>query len=309
MGAGSSGGFYDAARCFELGRPLPADVLQQSRERSPWLGRSDRFAPDAAAVCEAFIPPSTDHTVLPPVHSDIPTVIFAGEFDPTTPPEYGRRAAATLPNAHLLVLPGKGHDVKRSDPMHRADPPGLPRRSAAGAGHELRRHAAPARFRHERARERGCAAAPLARRDCARAGLGGRYRSRASFTARGARGPASELAGRPPNRAGARRRDRNRPALGGGGHGAPVFRGGAVALWTAGDPYVPLFGVPDRWRWLFALPPIALLFAAGGVLAVGLSWRRHRWSRRERLLHAVVAAASLAFVLLVGRFGMLPSSS
>ena len=44
-----------------------------------------------------------------PVRSDAPVLIFSGELDPVTPPRWGEHAAATLPNARHLVVPGTGH--------------------------------------------------------------------------------------------------------------------------------------------------------------------------------------------------------
>ena len=46
-----------------------------------------------------------------PVTSPIPTLILAGEYDPVTPPSYGRWAAETLSNSYFYELPGVGHGV------------------------------------------------------------------------------------------------------------------------------------------------------------------------------------------------------
>jgi pimeloyl-ACP methyl ester carboxylesterase len=46
-----------------------------------------------------------------PVSSDIPTLIFAGEFDPITPPVWGQRVAESLPNSFFYEVPGHGHGV------------------------------------------------------------------------------------------------------------------------------------------------------------------------------------------------------
>jgi pimeloyl-ACP methyl ester carboxylesterase len=46
-----------------------------------------------------------------PVVSDIPTLILAGEFDPVTPPTWGRLAAETLSRSQFLEFPGFGHGV------------------------------------------------------------------------------------------------------------------------------------------------------------------------------------------------------
>jgi pimeloyl-ACP methyl ester carboxylesterase len=42
--------------------------------------------------------------------STIPTLLVSGTFDAVTPPSWGRRAARTLPNSTVAVIPGVGHD-------------------------------------------------------------------------------------------------------------------------------------------------------------------------------------------------------
>ncbi len=44
-----------------------------------------------------------------PVKSDVPVLIFAGEFDPDTPPLWGRRLLASMPNARYVELRGRSH--------------------------------------------------------------------------------------------------------------------------------------------------------------------------------------------------------
>jgi pimeloyl-ACP methyl ester carboxylesterase len=46
-----------------------------------------------------------------PVTSAIPTLILAGEYDPTTPPAYGMLAARTLSRSSFFLFPGTGHGV------------------------------------------------------------------------------------------------------------------------------------------------------------------------------------------------------
>ena len=46
-----------------------------------------------------------------PVHSEIPTLVLNGEYDPATPPEWAVRAAEYLPNSQLFIFPGYGHAV------------------------------------------------------------------------------------------------------------------------------------------------------------------------------------------------------
>jgi pimeloyl-ACP methyl ester carboxylesterase len=46
-----------------------------------------------------------------PVTSAIPTLILAGEYDPATPPAYGKLAARTLSRSYIFLFPGTGHGV------------------------------------------------------------------------------------------------------------------------------------------------------------------------------------------------------
>lgn len=43
------------------------------------------------------------------VRSDVPTLIFAGEFDPSTPPQWGRQLLANMPGAFFVQMPGLSH--------------------------------------------------------------------------------------------------------------------------------------------------------------------------------------------------------
>jgi hypothetical protein len=52
-----------------------------------------------------------DPSVKQPLVSDIPTLVLEGEFDPVTPPEYGRLVASYLPNSTFYNFPNAGHNV------------------------------------------------------------------------------------------------------------------------------------------------------------------------------------------------------
>jgi pimeloyl-ACP methyl ester carboxylesterase len=49
-----------------------------------------------------------------PVSSSIPALVLAGEYDPITPPAWGRLAAESLDQAYFYEFPGNGHWVTRS---------------------------------------------------------------------------------------------------------------------------------------------------------------------------------------------------
>ena len=44
-----------------------------------------------------------------PVASDVPVLVFAGEFDPDTPPSWGRGLLDAMPNARYVELRGRSH--------------------------------------------------------------------------------------------------------------------------------------------------------------------------------------------------------
>jgi pimeloyl-ACP methyl ester carboxylesterase len=46
-----------------------------------------------------------------PLRTDIPTLILEGQYDPITPPRYGREVLAYLGDARLLIARGQGHYV------------------------------------------------------------------------------------------------------------------------------------------------------------------------------------------------------
>lgn len=63
----------------------------------------------AYRVCESWDAGHADPSANEPVYSDIPTLIMTGEFDPITPPEWGRHVAETLTRAYAFEYPGVGH--------------------------------------------------------------------------------------------------------------------------------------------------------------------------------------------------------
>ena len=66
---------------------------------------------ESSAVCEYWTSTIPDLVENEPVYSDIPTMILSGEFDPITPPAWGKLASETLTNSWFLEFPGLGHDV------------------------------------------------------------------------------------------------------------------------------------------------------------------------------------------------------
>jgi hypothetical protein len=63
----------------------------------------------AYEVCEGWDSGEADDNENEPVTSDVPVLVLAGEFDPITPPAWGRQAAETLENSFYYEFPAIGH--------------------------------------------------------------------------------------------------------------------------------------------------------------------------------------------------------
>lgn len=62
-----------------------------------------------AEVCDAWIVPAAPAKENLPVTSGVPTLIFAGEFDPDTPPSWGERLIGPLSHAYFVEFRGRSH--------------------------------------------------------------------------------------------------------------------------------------------------------------------------------------------------------
>lgn len=62
-------------------------------------------------ACSIWQVNAADASENEPVTSDIPTLVVAGQFDPITPPDYGRQTVANLSRAYFYEFPGAGHGV------------------------------------------------------------------------------------------------------------------------------------------------------------------------------------------------------
>jgi len=75
------------------------------------FGHSALFgsAEEHYALCEAWGAAPFDPREVEPVRSSIPALILVGEYDPATPPMFGRQVADNLPNSYFFEFPGRGH--------------------------------------------------------------------------------------------------------------------------------------------------------------------------------------------------------
>src|SRR5262249_10240509 len=64
--------------------------------------------------CKAWKVRSAAPAAHAPVSSDVPILILAGQYDPVTPAELGRKLLPHLSHARLVVIPGAGHALART---------------------------------------------------------------------------------------------------------------------------------------------------------------------------------------------------
>ena len=109
---GLADGMYNSVVCAELADFTVADMAD-----------AEGLYPEVAAVVEDLIDevmlqPCQVWDVRPlgdavsePVSGDVPTLLLAGEFDPTVPPALSEVAAEKLTHAYAYTFPGLGHSA------------------------------------------------------------------------------------------------------------------------------------------------------------------------------------------------------
>lgn len=109
---GSSLGMYLSVQCSE---EVPFNDTDRIRAVRPEYRRLDAAAREQIASvragCGVWNVSRGDTRENEAVESDIPTLVLAGEFDPITPPEYGRDTARTLSRSFVYEFRGFTHGV------------------------------------------------------------------------------------------------------------------------------------------------------------------------------------------------------
>lgn len=67
-----------------------------------------RYA-DQATACEVWDVPRVETAFREPVTSSVPTLLISGNYDPVTPPRWGRKAASRLDRSFHVVVPEGSH--------------------------------------------------------------------------------------------------------------------------------------------------------------------------------------------------------
>jgi pimeloyl-ACP methyl ester carboxylesterase len=113
--SGISRGMYHTVQCRE---EVAFEAYQDTLDRASALPSlvADHFASSfSLTLCESWPAGQAGPEENEPVASELPALILSGQYDPVTPPAWGRLAAAMLDNSYFYEFPGIGHGVMRSN--------------------------------------------------------------------------------------------------------------------------------------------------------------------------------------------------
>jgi pimeloyl-ACP methyl ester carboxylesterase len=82
-------------------------VAQQTASALGLGGLDERAA--SVELCRAWNVPAAPAIENEPVTSAVPALILAGEYDPDTPPDWGRQLLESMPSAYYVELRGQSH--------------------------------------------------------------------------------------------------------------------------------------------------------------------------------------------------------
>jgi pimeloyl-ACP methyl ester carboxylesterase len=114
------GAFYSVMCTEEIPAITPAaldaEIAAYPRTGELLLASSFGGGEAIAETCANWADVTFDPIEAEPVVSDIPALLFSGEFDPATPPYFAERVAENLSNSYNLLIPGAGHVTSISNP-------------------------------------------------------------------------------------------------------------------------------------------------------------------------------------------------
>lgn len=84
-------------------------IASTAEDRGTVLG--DTLTSYLVAQCKVWPRATPPADFRKPLATSVPALVLEGEYDPVTPPRYGREVVKSLPNGRLLVLRGQGHNV------------------------------------------------------------------------------------------------------------------------------------------------------------------------------------------------------
>lgn len=87
------------------------DAISELDLPPAWAEAFLEDAVDTMSVCDIWQVTPSDPSIRVATNSDLPTLIFSGDYDPVTPPNWAELAAETLSNSYVFIIPAGGHGV------------------------------------------------------------------------------------------------------------------------------------------------------------------------------------------------------
>ncbi|WP_376695942.1 alpha/beta fold hydrolase [Wenzhouxiangella sp. EGI_FJ10305] len=307
----NSRGLNLSVECYEVAPFNPKGKLESARREYPRLGvilEQRNRHPE----CDVWHDERADLSIFEPIRSDLPTFILGGEFDPVTPPDYGRLVAETLPNSTFVEVPAHGHAVSpRTDCTRKLlsrflDDPGreldtscvaeLPSLSFVTDVHLSRGVYPVARSIQQGPGIPVFAGAGLIGLVLLSGVVGwpigalvGRYRGSSTSVV-----------------SGLQRSSRSAAAL--AALLALILAAGllfAIRDAASINPFLLAFGVSGEFEWIFYLPWVIAVLTIVTVFAAVLAWRQQWWSRGHRIHYSLVAGACVVFLAVTASLGLI----
>jgi len=104
-----SPGLAQAVNCHDLMVGETAPRVRAAMARHPALADADAIAEETDRLCAAWQRGEAPAEFFAPVGSDVPALLYGGEFDPATPYEDAVRAKKALTAATLVEVTGASH--------------------------------------------------------------------------------------------------------------------------------------------------------------------------------------------------------
>ena len=292
----SSVGLQYAVDCYEIAPFNQQSEIYAEQKRFPHLREWHEFVNDQE-LCAAWHDQRSGAIEGQAVQSDIPALVLGGEFDPITPPSYGRLAISTLSNSLFVEVPGIGHVVSPSSDCTRQ----LLSAFLAHPGKTLDLRCVdklrkPLRFvtnvRPNAGMYRLLSQLQPSPNPFLVAGIGLVILIFVSVLT----WPAAYIMGRRSDSSPISRKARWVAALA-AFVALGFFAGVALVIikLISQNPYVLAFGLPEEFSWLLFFPWLELALLPVVVFLAILAWRQKWWNRTARIHYSLFALACAAF--------------
>ncbi len=102
-------GMYNSVKCAEYVPMSDPQKLAAAVQAYPDLSSYEGDVQGPFQTCQIWGVPSAPTVEQSPVTSDVLTLVLSGQFDPATPPQWGKQAASTLSKGYFFEVPDAGH--------------------------------------------------------------------------------------------------------------------------------------------------------------------------------------------------------